>query len=147
MDNVFFFDAGTSEPVKSALIRAYADKTRVRVWYGEQETGKAWPEEFDVTGYIGRSTGIKPIALLVHSNRSTGGPGLLTACIVRIDATDGRTLYQHDRFNAGLWTITDQPAGEYAAAVSHDGELWARCKTRAQAVRLADFMAGKRYAK
>ena len=30
---------------------------RVRIWYGDTETGRSWNEEYEVTGTIGRSNG------------------------------------------------------------------------------------------
>lgn len=132
-----------------AVERAYAAKYRVRIWYGDTETGQAWPEEWDVTGYIGRSTAYKEedkIFLLVNNRRSLGGPGLLMDCIVRIDTTNGRTLYKHSTFSAGQWGFSVDPdSSEFI--VHHNGKAHAKFPDPVKASRYIDFMTGKRYSK
>ena len=77
-------------------------KNRVRVHYGDIKTGQCWNEEWDIDGYIGRSTGNIQIPLLVHNRRSLGGPGLLDHCIIRITTTQAprRVLYEHPNYQA-----------------------------------------------
>lgn len=55
-----------------------------------------WNEQFDVTGYVGRSTGPIKVPLLIHNRRSLGGPAILDHCIIGVRETgkDGRLLYQ-----------------------------------------------------
>jgi hypothetical protein len=57
---------------------------RLRLHYGDRLTGEDWMDTNDVTGYISRSTGDKPIPILCANARSTGGSPILTECIVRI---------------------------------------------------------------
>mgnify|MGYP005839716663 CR=1 FL=1 len=124
-------------------------ETRIRVWYGDIKTGKAWPEEWDIMGYIGRSTADKPenkIFLLVHNRRSLGGPGLLMDSIVRIDTTSGRTIYKHPTFSAGEWTI--HPSNKTVSFwVKFNNKRHVRFSTYKAAERYIDFMKGNRYAK
>lgn len=136
---VFVFHEKTPNQVKNVLNRLFQTRERIRVWYGDIDTGKAWPEEYDVLGVVGRSTGTKPIPLLVYNSRSTGGPGLLDHCIVRIDTTVGKTLYKHPTFNDGI-TV------DGFSVLSH-GSIHAVCKTGSQARRLASFFKGERYSK
>ena len=75
---------------------------RVRVWYGDVETGQAWGDV--ETGRIGRSTGWIKIPLMIYNNRSMGGGALLDHCIVRIDRADlvngeRHVFYQHPNFH------------------------------------------------
>ena len=75
---------------------------RVRVWYGDVETGEAWGDA--ETGRIGRSTGWIKIPLMIHNSRSMGGGALLDHCIVRIDRADlvdgeRHVFYQHPNFH------------------------------------------------
>jgi len=58
---------------------------RLRLCYGDVETGRDWGESCDTTGYIGRSTGSIKIPLMIRGINSTGGGGLLDHCIIRIE--------------------------------------------------------------
>ena len=90
---------------KARLSRECASESmpyRLRIYLGDTKTGRDWEEIYDVTGYIGRSTGTIKIPLLVHNSRSTGGPGMLDHCIVKIRHANKRTggvLYQHSKYH------------------------------------------------
>lgn len=140
MKKTFNFDERTSEQVKREIERLHASRARVRVWYGDISTGEAWPEELDIIGRIGRSTGQKPIPLLVHNARSIGGAGLLDGCIVRIDLIETKhTLYKHPNFSHGV-TVDN-------CTVLVDGKTHAVLSTTEKAQRLSDFLTGERYSK
>lgn len=134
------FDDETPEGVKRALLTAQRYRLRVRIWYGDMETGEAWPDEYHVLGYIGQSMGPRKVPLLIHNRRSFGGPALLDHCIVRVDTTDGRTLYKHPRFSAGSYMIDSD-------TVYLDGRLHARLESEEAARRYVSFMTGARYSK
>jgi len=76
---------------------------RLRLWYGDPKTGKDWEEVYDVEGYIGRSTGLIKVPLLIHNSRSMGGPALLDDNIIKIAETKGshRVLYEHPKYHKG----------------------------------------------
>ena len=142
------FDKGTPEAVKTALLEAQRTGRKVRVFVGEARTGEAWPEEWDIIGRIGNSTGPQKIALLIPAGK-IGGPGLLTACIVGLRYSGKpEWLYRHPGFNAGLWEPVRQgtdPEGiraGYPFAVTHNGQLHARFKGEAEQRRYIAFMAG-----
>jgi hypothetical protein len=138
-NGVFFFNEETTVEQMQAITNAYNSKDRVRVWYGKN--GKSWDEENDITGKIGRSTGVTPCALLVHNNRSMGGGALLTDCVVKmVNTKTGRILYQHANFEQGNFKVESNK-------VLRDGELYANCVNEKKAQRLADFMNGKRNSK
>ncbi len=116
-------------------------ETRLRLWYGDTQTGQAWPEEFETMGYIGRSCGRVKIPLMIKNSRSAGGGGILDHCVVAISAAQGgKFLYKHPSFSPGKWEVN-------GTKVLHDGKDYAYCKTVPQAQRLADFMCGKRNSK
>jgi len=73
---------------------------RLKIYYGNTETGKDWNEIYDISGYIGRSTGSIKIPLLIHNKRSMGGSGILDHCIVKITETTKpyKVLYQHSKY-------------------------------------------------
>lgn len=128
-----------NQQVMQVLEKCLADKIRIRVWYGDTLSGIAWAEENDVLGRVGRSTGQVKIPLLVATGENGGG-GILQDCIVRIDTTKGKTLYQHQTFSVGFWQVT-------GSELFQNGEVWGRFKTANAAIRCMEFMQGKRYAK
>ena len=146
-----FYDERTPEAVCNILSRFYhMSRTgriapRLRVWYGDTETGRCWMEENDITGYVGRSTGPIKIPLLIHNSRSYGGGAILDHCIIRITARNPHVnridcLYSHPDFHIPTITIE-------GASVLFDGEIHANFKTAEQAHRYAAFMAGERMGK
>lgn len=110
---------------------------------GSKVVGQDWLEEFQSTGYIGRSTGTSKIPLMVHNSRSMGGGAILTDCIVRIRlAKGGRVLYKHPKYHHGKVTIRRTPVPlelsdgrTLTTEVLRDGEEQARFETFAGAVR------------
>lgn len=151
------FHSETNDRVKRAILTAKSTGARVRVWYGDTVTGEAWPEEYDVTGYVSNSMGPVKIPLLVHSKRSLGGGGMLDHCIVRIDTTDGQTLYRHPSFNTGDWCAMSATGYEgraieahghrYDVVVLRNNKLHARFTTEKKALNYIAFMRGDRYSK
>jgi hypothetical protein len=112
---------------------------RVRIFYGDAETGRDWLEEYDTIGYIGRSTGsIKP-PLMIANVRSICGPAILDNCIVKI-TIDKSTVYSHFNYH--------QPAiVADGCDVFTDGKLHAQCHSCQQADKLAAFLRGERNSK
>lgn len=84
----------TADAVVDVLEKARQNRTRIVLDYGDTKTGKSWGEVHDVAGYVGRSTGIYKVPLLVHNSRSLGGGAILDHCITGIKTSAGkRTLY------------------------------------------------------
>lgn len=147
----------TPKALRAVLDNIHGRDIRVRVWYGDSTTGKVWHEEFEVTGYIGRSTGRQKIPLIVHNRHSLGGAPLLDHCILRIDRTDTRqTLYQHKNIKMPTYTVEANGdsklpwvAYEVVQATEQEVELLplAAFATFGKAKRWTDFMSGKRYNK
>jgi hypothetical protein len=100
------YHAETPASVVEVLERARLSRTRIHVSYGDTGTGKDWLEEFDVSGYVGRSMGPVKVPLLIANRRSTGGGAILDHCIVRIrQSAGGRVLYQHPAYHFGALAI------------------------------------------
>lgn len=157
-ERVTSFDFGTPPKVQRILLELWRTRDglrrprRVRLFYGDPETGKDWNEENETTGYIGRSTGEKPILLLVHNARSLGGGAVRSANVVKIvDIGTGETLYQHPNYHTALFEAvegSDEPGyGAQVWQIDDTRTLYANCKTFASAYRLAAFMEGKRHNK
>lgn len=132
---------GTHYPMKTPgpVLRVLEDLRqsgrRVRVHYGDCNTGRDWMDEYNVTGTIGRSCGSCKIPLMVHNCRSLGGSGILTNCIVRIRTTDGQELYRHPSYHQPVTSIIRSDRLDFAEAVTLDGEIHARFRKSGQAAR------------
>jgi len=104
------YHAQTPIEVCNVLERVMKSRTRIRIDLGYTEStsneipknkgvGHSWGEIYDVTGYVGKSTGKIKIPLLVHNSRSMGGGSILDHCIVQIkESRGGRVLYQHPNY-------------------------------------------------
>jgi len=147
---MFTFDENTCDRVKTVLAECYNKQYRVRIWYGDIDTGVSWLEEYDVTGTIGRSSGQAKIPLLIKNSRSNGGGGILCHCIIRIDVISSRrTIYKHPLFNVptlGVYPNLDEDTKtKYPFIVLKYGTIQARFKSRTSAYNYIDFMTGDRY--
>lgn len=120
-------------------------KQRVRLVYGDTDTGKDWLQEYDVLGSIGKSTGSNQALLLISNSRSTGGGTILEDCILKmVDVKSKKVLYQHDKYLAPKFEIVPSTDG-YSVTV--DGNVQANFKIQKQAQNYVDFMLCKRMSK
>jgi len=89
----------TTKNVIDILEAARVNRVRIVVDYGDTTTGKSWGETRDIHGYVGRSTGINKIPLLVYNSRSYGGGAMLDHRVIKItESKGGRVLYQHTNY-------------------------------------------------
>jgi hypothetical protein len=87
------YHAETPANIIEVMERARKNRTRIKLSYGDINTGKDWNEEFDVTGYIGLSKGYEArFPILVHNARSMGGGSILDHCIVKIKESKGKIV-------------------------------------------------------
>ncbi len=95
------YTADTPDYLIEILERLRLNHTRCRFYFGDINTGRDWEEQFDVFGYISRSTGRIKIPLLINSARSLGGGALMTGCIVKIEHADKRkgVIWQHPKYH------------------------------------------------
>lgn len=99
--NGTYYDLATRQNVINVLENARLNDYRIRVYYGDISTGLDWNEQYDVTGYVGRSTGPVKRPLLIYNKRSFGGGVILDHCIVKITESKGkRVLYQHPLYHS-----------------------------------------------
>lgn len=153
-------DEAANRKIVEPILQRYLGNrsTRVRIYLGDPATGRDWMDENDVSGYIGQSMGPQKILLLIPTNRSYGGGGILTAHVLRIIA-NGREIYRHAKYKQPKWTIAavdpskEQPEGRmpypsgYTTGTFENGKLHALFKSPAQAQRWLDFMEGRRMTK
>lgn len=97
----------TPDDLIEVLRVARNKKSKLHFSYGftDEEgkpAGRNWLEEFDCTGYIGRSNGEVKIPLVLKSKSSGEGCGLLSSSIVRVIRTsDNTVLWQHPSYHQG----------------------------------------------
>ena len=137
--NGISYHINTSNEVINVLDECYRYNKKVRLYYGDTKTGKTWNDEHDMRGHIGRSTGTIKIPLIVHP-LSYGGPALLDHCILKI-VSNGKTLYQHKKFQQPDVTIKQRKCNVHPFEVFINGELHGRCKTERQAKLLRTKMS------
>jgi hypothetical protein len=142
-----YYHADTPAKVVQALNAARQARTRIRLYYGDTETGRDWLEEHDVVGKLVQSLGPLRVSLLIPTCRSDGGPALLDHCIVKIKETrSGRICYQHPKYHTGTFAIREVGPGEmcgnenlrdrgYTHAVMVNGQSHANFKSVAAAQR------------
>ena len=144
-ENGTSYDVRTPDEVVAILEDARLNRTRLHVSLGDSESGRDWIEENMVHGVIGRSTGSIKIPLLIYNRKSSGGPGLLDHCIVRIrTSAGGRVLWQHPGYHHGDLEIQQRsepvttPDGRIlAVTVIRDGQEHAAFESVEQARRWA----------
>lgn len=140
-----WFHPDTPRTVRRILETARKNGSRLRIFYGDLDTGRDWMEENDVLGTIGRSTGILKIPLMIGDGESAG-PGLLEHCIVRIiRVEDRKELYRHRRYHQGLMTLVHGEHPDFASSVLVDGKVHARFRTPNAAYQWIAFMAGESF--
>lgn len=140
--NGTYYHRDTPAVVIDILENARKTGCRIRLSYGDTETGRDWLEENDVEGTIARSMGPVKVPILLARTTSTGGPALLEHCIVKIRQTGGRILYRNPRHHTPTFTIQPSSVPGYAAEVLADGQVHARFKTAPQANRWIATMTG-----
>jgi hypothetical protein len=148
-NNPTHYHEETPERVKALIERLIHSGERVRLFYGDQNTGRYWGDEYDVTGTIGRSGGTQPIPILLANSRSHGGGGILDHCIVRM-LVNGVEVYRHPNYNSEFESATVRPSElpEYSHAVyTEEGGEVARFHSERAAVNYLAFMRGERMSK
>lgn len=134
LENGHCYHAGTNFKVVSALEKAWYKKERIKVYFGDVQTGKSWNEEYGIMGYIGFSTGKIKIPLLVANKNSIGGGALLDHRIIKIRESKGKhVLYQSENFQQSKFEIVPSDLPEYQFNLNIDGEIYSRHKTERSA--------------
>ena len=142
-----------NEALLNTLLNSYNFKFRIRIWYGDLETGRSWNEEYDTMGIIGRTTGKIKTPILINNSRSGGGGAVLMGSIIRIDDIEDKiTLWKVPNFHVEdmkVYEIFGNENYKYQVAkLSEDSGKWevqASFKTEKQAYNWVAFMLGERY--
>lgn len=142
--NETWFEPETPKEVQRVLEKVRGSRAQIRVHYGDTSSGRAWLEENDVIGCVGRSTGTLKTPLLMPNRDSRSGDGMLTNRIVRIqDAKTGADLYRHPQYHTPQMVIVSSDIDGYVATVQVEGEVQARFSSSAKAKGYVAFMKGE----
>lgn len=143
--NEISYNENTPDAVIGILNNAMTTKKRIRVFYGDTETGKDWLEIFDTMGYVSKSCGQIKIPILVNNSRSAGGSAILTNNIVKI-TIDKKVVYQHSKYYLPKMEIkeADETLKKkgYFYSVFANGENIYNCKSLKQAENEIAFHKG-----
>jgi len=135
-NGVFYFSKNTPEQIIEIINNLHKNKHSIRLFYGDQKTGKSWNEENDTIGIVGISNGEIRIPLLMKTSRSRYGSPISDDSIVKlIDIKTKEILYIHPTFNQSKFTAI-------SCLVLQDFITFANCKDPKQAEKLASFMNG-----
>jgi hypothetical protein len=154
-----FFDQEFDDEVIRKL-SSVSSSARIRLFFGDTETGYDWGEESSTMGYVGHTTGDHKAPILVATDRSMCG-GIISSSIVKITfASGGQLLWKHSNYQEPVFIIRERIDGkydegfpyhlssEYTAAVfrqEQDGNFgsWANFRTKNEALNYIDFLTGK----
>lgn len=160
--NITTYTGNDTNLIDSYLSKVCHTGKRVRIFYGDTnrpnfekihgrkpDAGLDWNEEYDVTGYVGRSTGSKPIYILLANSTSNGGGAISSDCIVRL-IVDGHEIYRHpnyhNKYDSAMIVPSELPEYSHAVLIPGDREV-ARFHSEKSAKRWLDFMNGRRAGK
>ena len=131
------FHQETSADVSQALIDIQGSGQKVRLFYGDPVSGKAWPEVTEVFGRIGADEEQAPVFI------DQGGQ-IRDSSIVGILGRAGKWLYRHPKLDLGAWEIIESPDEDYLDAVTYNGQVIELFKKAGQSRRFKDYMTGRR---
>lgn len=156
-----WFEPGTPQKVKQILSAANTSfnqhgpsGTILRLFLGDQQTGRDWCEENDVVGYVGRTNGTMKVPILLEplilsktslSAAHCGGPISTNSILRIIDVVTGAELYRAVNYELPSLEITHKPADIHLPfKVIREGKEHAGCSTYEEAFRYAAFAMGTR---
>lgn len=138
-----WFHPETPEKVRKVIEKYRKSGDKLRIYYGDVETGRDWLDEFEIIGFVGRSSGLMKIPLLMDDG--IGGSGMLEHCIVKMqDGNTGRVLYQNPNYHQPEFAIRNCEKNEHGHTheVTANGEVHARFRSFGKAAAWVAFMTG-----
>ena len=123
----------TPEQLVNCLEQARKNRSRIKIYLGDSETGRDWMEEMDKFGRIGLSKGKDArYPILLNNSRSFGGGLLMDDCIVKLKV-GGKTVYIHPKYHQPKCEIVPSDLPEYSHNVLMNGEIYSRHKSEKSA--------------
>jgi hypothetical protein len=131
------YGPNTAPEVKHALALAEETQQRIRLWYGNPETGESFEVEVDNIGYVSTNVwGLAEFPVLVHNSRTDIGVRIPTWAIVKA-TVNGVMVYRHPQFSQPKYTVA-------ADMVLIGEDIHRQFKSEAAAQRWVEWMYGKR---
>lgn len=98
--NDIWYHIDTPNEVIRILNTAYENRetTRVRLFFGDKDTGKDYGQIYNTLGYVKRTIGNYKIAILTSRKDSPTGDSIEADLIVKI-TIDKQVVYQHPKYN------------------------------------------------
>lgn len=97
-NGITYYHPETSDEIIEILENARLAGTRVRLWYGNISSGRAWGDCEE--GKLGRSGGAVQVPTITTHRKCLGGREVLTHCIVKVE-------YANKQRGGVLWTHPD----------------------------------------
>lgn len=145
-------DTGTAYNIETPLevIQVLEDarlnRTRLKIYLGDNKTGRDWYEEHERFCYVGRSNGEYKVPLAISKSNSRGGGCLLDSSIVKISrVSDGKVLYQHPKYKAPKIEIKEESNVPSDFGYTHtlyiSGKVYSNHKSLKSAQRLKSILS------
>lgn len=144
-----FYINGTDPEIINIIDKAYANRTRLRIWYNTANIDgtQVCHPNFAESGYIGRSTGKIKTPILLKTRYSSGGHAINTNCIVGIQQGHN-WVYRTNAFRRKLLRYFVQDSCVYydpsVGFVTLDCIEIKEFNTPEEAERYKNFIIGKR---
>lgn len=139
-----FYAPGTHKKVKSVLDRYIESGDPIRIFYGNEQTGEDWLEEFGAIGKISRSFGPLRIPLMLLEDDIGGLPISSENIVKLVDVNTGDILWKHKKYHLPELRIveSDHQKKEYNYNVLADGQLHASFSDYYKAAAFVAFISG-----
>jgi hypothetical protein len=129
--------------VSKIIDRCIKNGTRVRLFYGDTNTGHEWGEENDVLGTIRRTTGPLKSPIMIPKGEHSGSK-ILEHCLLKImDADTHSVLWVHKHYQTPAFAITEDHTPKLPFMATMNGQLKARFTSFAKAAAWVAFMSGE----
>jgi len=136
-----YFKKETDEKIADLLNELIDSGQRVRIFYGDRRTGRDFCKRYDTIGYIRRTTGEVPQAILLKDKRGFDGVPIAEQNIVKITIRK-KTVYQHPHYHIRL--KIKERAGKFSLYKYDDKEPLFESESRYEVGREEQIYIGNR---
>lgn len=107
-----WFHPATPEPLRNALSSARSCGRKVRLYYGDPDTGQCSLATTNNVGWIGRMSGaVLAYPMLLSSLDAKAGLRILDSGVVRVQDLDsaGMVIYEHPHYHLPEMSVSEMP--------------------------------------
>jgi hypothetical protein len=142
-DERTWFSAGTPAKLEHLLESLRKERTPVRLFYGDPQTGLDGMDCWDTVGTVGRTMGPMKSPLLVPKGDCGGGVISTNRVIKVVALASGWALYKHENYHVPELKIEASDMAGYPHRVTANGKTVANFKTTAKACNWLAFVSGE----